>query len=637
MQLRSGHSREIPSTNMWSLRGKKKRVPWLAVLVLLFVGFFGLSHINGESINVDELLAFGDMGGFASIAYSPAQIIDSLVNNHPDHVPLWYLLGAFAAQFTGWSQAGLRATTVLTSLITLATLFRFTAIYVNRKTALTTLLLMATTEVILHYTYKIRMSQLLMLLGVIHCWSYWRLINDRTSFSSWLAFVSTGTALLYTHAFGVLLLIGMGANHLFFGSKRHNWRKIVAGWIVTGLLFSLYLPVMVAGFNYNFKNQSDANVIDVIALIARDFSNDGLLLFIPMLIALGFALWKTPNSFISAILRIGLVGLTTYLLAKLVLDEMLITRTRYLFVLWFALVIPFAYGISSLPRRLQLMILAIWIAVFFIDIRPDQVPCVSSDSCIYRPSSLELLRQTPGPREIFLSSFDQSDTANRTRVVRAHRYSMVDFYLRELGFHSLAVRSKRSQDYVESVYKGLANDYRRFLLGYDPSKLAPNFFQLIELIETEFVACNIVIEAPPIRVQRFVDRLIGCDHRAEPIVYSSNISVLDRFAQYHSAEKILKVMTWIEPEYLDQERLYNVSWQILTPNLQNIRQVDRHLHDSTVLPWSTIEMSTKGLAPGDYRLVLILYRSDTGKKDYYLDTATGQESGFLPVLDFTVE
>ena len=615
----------------------RKPFPWIAVLILFFAGLFGMAHINASSVNIDELLAFGDMGGFAPYPYTPVQIVGSLVEHHPDHVPLWFIFGATMAQLTGWSQAALRTVTVLTSLLMLAVMYRFAKEHIGRKTALIALFMISTTEVILHHTYKIRMSPLLMLLGILHCWTYFRLANDKQSLLTWLAFVVTGTAILYTHFFGILLLIGMGVNHLFYVTRSRLWGKLIAAWLVTGFLFLPYLPVLFQGFNYNLKNSATLNVFNVLVWIFQDLVNNGLVLWVPLLLALFLTLRRYPNAFVRAILRIGLIGCAAYLLAKLVLDETLVTRIRYLFVLWFALLIPLAFGLASAPRWYSSLFLVAWCAFFYADMRPKQVPCMNSDSCISRPFALRSLRDIPYPKDVFISAFDQFDTTDRSTRLRAHGYSMVDFYLRELGYDSVALRLRRSLSYFESKYEWLKNKHLRFLLGYNPTKVPPHFSYLLDLIADDYLVCELLIDEPTMSVQSYVDRSLGCEHKPHPVAYTNSIKVLDRWATYLPEQERLQILTWIETADQLQPFVFNVSWQIISSDWQNVRQVDRHLHDSTVLPWSRIDISTEGLAPGDYRLMLIVYRNDTGAKISFLDPETDQLSSFLPILAFNVE
>ena len=162
------------------------------------------------------------------------------------------------------------------------------------------------------------------------------------------------------------------------------------------MLFVPYLPQVLVGFGHNLKNASDDSVADVALRLAADLVNgpSKYWLWLPLLIALGYAIWRKPNGNFFAILRIGLIGCACYLLVKLLLDATLVTRIRYLFPLWFALIIPLAYGLTAAPRWFLWLFLLAWCAGSFTDLRPKQLPA-PSNSFLYRPAHLQPVRDLP--------------------------------------------------------------------------------------------------------------------------------------------------------------------------------------------------------------------------------------------------
>ena len=126
MQYRTALLRQFHAIAHQAPSGRRKRVSWSAVALLLFAGFFGMVHINAPHVLIDEVLSFGNIGGFEP-PFSPAQVIETLNHHSPDHVPLWYIFASLAARVTGWSQAAMRAVSVLTSLLMFAFVYRFAA------------------------------------------------------------------------------------------------------------------------------------------------------------------------------------------------------------------------------------------------------------------------------------------------------------------------------------------------------------------------------------------------------------------------------------------------------------------------------------------------------------------------------
>ena len=65
-------------------------------------------------------------------------------------------------------------------------------------------------------------------------------------------------------------------------------------------------------------------------------------------------------------------------------------------------------------------------------------------------------------------------------------------------------------------------------------------------------------------------------------------------------------------------------------------QIDRHLYDD-ILKWFSTELSTENLPPGEYRVMVILYDRDSGKKVRGVDLESGREDNIFPIVSFTVE
>ena len=84
---------------------------------------------------------------------------------------------------------------------------------------------------------------------------------------------------------------------------------------------------------------------------------------------------------------------------------------------------------------------------------------------------------------------------------------------------------------------------------------------------------------------------------------------------------------------------YNVSFQLVSCFRrigENVRQIDRHLYDK-LLPWNVIEMfTTADLPAGEYRLMLVLYRRDTGETIGGVENADSMSSDIIPLLTFEI-
>ena len=78
--------------------------------------------------------------------------------------------------------------------------------------------------------------------------------------------------------------------------------------------------------------------------------------------------------------------------------------------------------------------------------------------------------------------------------------------------------------------------------------------------------------------------------------------------------------------------------QIITLDWQNTgRQTDRHLYEEDILKWYEAELSTEGLPPGDYRVMVIVYDRATNKKVHGIDLNSGASTDIFPILTFIIE
>ena len=183
--------------------------------------------------------------------------------------------------------------------------------------------------------------------------------------------------------------------------------------------------------------------------------------------------------------------------------------------------------------------------------------------------------------------------------------------------------------------KWILDEHPYFLFAYDPGNKPPNADIALDIIHEDYVPCKVVVNKPDLLIQRYVHFVMDCNHQPAPMEYGNDIRVFDRAARYDSGSEVLQILTWWEvaDEGLLDE--YNVSMQIITPDWRNVRQEDRHLYE--LPPWNVIELSTEGLPPGDYRLMMILYHRDTGEKVSGLDLTSGETGNLLPLLAFAIE
>ena len=628
---------QIPQNNI------SGRAGWMLMLPILLLAFaLGANGLNADVIWVDELASVTLMGAF-NPPYSLSQVVESIRSYSPDQAPLYFFLGALWAQIAGWSQFALRLMSCFFGVLMVAWLYRFAADAVDRRTAIVAALLMSTSAFVILYFHDIRMYTMLMWLGIVHSWLYWRLAHRfRVARRTWLLFVVTTSVLFYIHNFSTILFAGLGIHHLIFVKRSRRWWRIIVGWALGALFFLPYAPLVIAGLRFNQGHTSTPlTVPEVAELFASLMVNGFIWLWLPILLTIGYALWRRREPVILRLMIVALFMVAAILMISWQFNIITITRLRYFLVVWFVIVILFAFGITSMLywRITTGVFLLLWCVAGYQFGRSGEV--------IQYAGLMARARHYPPLHKYVFDLLDKTESQDYLlgfsedhRVSRAPSNwpnSTADYYLQvQLGVDGTFLHTSLKRYRLERDVRGILREHPRVLLANDPREMSPNYIKALEIIQEDYMLCAVLVDKPDLLIQRYVHPVVDCGHEPAPIEYDNNIKTIDRAARYVPESDLVQILTWwgVADEGLLDE--YNVSLQIITPDWQNVRQVDRHLYDD-LLPWNVIELPTEGLPPGDYRLMMILYHRDTGEKVSGLDLASGEAGKLLPLLAFTVE
>ena len=557
----------------------------LMTLVLLLAFALGANGLNADVIWIDELYSVSNMGVF-NPPYSPAQIIDSLMTHSPDHVPLFYLLGAGWAQLAGWSQFSMRLISLFSGVLMIAWLYRFATDAVNRRTGMAAAFLIGTTAFVVFHFHEIRMYTLFMQLGIMHSWLYWRLAHGyQITRLTWLLFILTAAMLLYTHNFAMVLFAGLGIYHLIFLARSKCWLNIMLGWGFGALLFLPYLLNIVSGLSFTSNNPTSTLSIELIEALAQLLVNGLEILWLPLMLVLGYALWRNQNRAILGLLAIALTMIVVLLLANWQSQLISLDRMRYFLVAWPPVVILLGWGLTSLPGWFVITILIglPWcIAGYQYGQSTEILQYTGWIDRSRRFSPLHEyvyhLKNKPGSGDYLVGFSVSSEQVNK---VNHQGGSTSDYYLGvQLGIDGVFLESHLMRYRLERDVRRALNDYAYILFAYNPEDTPRNALTALDIIREEFVACAVLVNQPDLLVRRYVHPILDCERDDyAPIHYDNGIRVVDRFARYVPESEALQILTgW---EVADEDLLdeYNVSLQIITSDWQNVRQEDRHLYE----------------------------------------------------------
>ena len=616
---------------------------WMTI-VLLLVFAFGANGLNTDPIWTDELYAISNMGGWDPPS-SPAEIVSSVADNFPDHVPLFFLLGASWAHFVGWTQFALRLMPVLAGLLMIAWMYRLGSAMFSRFTGFVAALLLGTSAFIILYIHDFRMYSMFLMFAAMHFWLYWRLAHNRSvSRLTFALFVASAVALFYTHFFSIILFAGLGIYHLAFVSKSMRWLQLVAGWGGAVVMFLPYLPVLIAGVT-RAAGMSDvtsraASAPELILTFVKMFGNGSWLVVVLMVGILLVGLLRRQSMVLVKFMFIPVAMITLILSLNEVVGIIPLTRMRYFLILWIPLTIIAAAGLSLIPsqRVVATAILLIWFVAGFQFYRSDEIMNHVSSmryTRLYPPMQNYVFHLAGRVRsEDYLLGFSDNDLVNKDLTLGN---SVADYYTqRQLSIDGAFIQSRGYGEWLAGNIARHFGDNPYLIFIHDPQDEPRTFDEVYSRIEKNFDACDVILDEPDLYAQRHVHPLAGCDHEYAPISYENGIVIVDKFGKYDPDRDVVRVVTgW---EIADEQQLdqYNVSIQIITPDWQMRKQVDRHLYNR-IVKWNEVELPTEGLEPGDYRLVVILYDRNTNEKVQGTDLRSGETSVILPILTFTIE
>jgi 4-amino-4-deoxy-L-arabinose transferase-like glycosyltransferase len=203
----------------------------MAALAAIFVAGLGLRlyDLGSESIWFDELVS-------VSIArMEPWGILRaSLGDNNP---PLYYLILHYWMLFTGDSEVAIRLPSAIASALAVPVIYIIGRLLFSRTAGLISALILALSAYQVRYAQEARGYALLVFLGLASFYFLLTLLDDGKRSKLMIAgYVGSTSLLMYTHVYGILLVVAQG---IYLLATRQTPRK----WLLpAGLVAVLYVP-----------------------------------------------------------------------------------------------------------------------------------------------------------------------------------------------------------------------------------------------------------------------------------------------------------------------------------------------------------------------------------------------------------
>lgn len=227
--------------------GADSRTSFALAAILLLAAALRLQNLSGPDVIWDEAFSI-------SLALKPLRgLFAGLVSDYV-HPPLHYLLLHFLFPLFGATVAVARLPSVVFGVLSVWLLYYFASYILGPRAALLASLMLAVSQLGVRYSQNARPYSLWMFLGLAAAYCLLRALDGRNRRGWWVGYAVSLTLAIYTHYFGLLLLLAFCA---FLVVRRWTcpesstspWRPFgiassvslvcFAPWILSGVLMAL--------------------------------------------------------------------------------------------------------------------------------------------------------------------------------------------------------------------------------------------------------------------------------------------------------------------------------------------------------------------------------------------------------------
>ena len=625
------------------------KVLWMAMIpLLLIIAGLTIPQINDLPISIDEHTSMWNAGDNPAGPYSPFEIVESLNEYSAQHTPGYFLALSLWGNLTGWHPPILRVLTIFMSLLAMAWTFRLGRDLASPQVGLIGAILLASLPFYTVYNVHIRMYPFLVVTVASMLWIYLRIIykpKPPTRLEYGGLFLAT-LFLLSAHVFSITLLIALGLYHLLIVPKNQRWMHINQTVVVAGLVFLPYGIVLVNGFKVTRTvialQYNSMTTPEILATVAYLFSN-GTYLILLLVIGLAIVAWRKSNPRVLPMLWLSAMTLLVIILLNQFLNLIPIERSRYLLVLWIPLAVTMAIGIMQVSRwrLLPILILGSWMA-----------------SGLWMHTTMDYPLYTGGRGEMWLAPSVQHITpalANRmtssdkilgytnTLHLEArgrHGPSVSNYYFSPYGINAKFIyldRNKLSLEDARLKTLDVIAGQPSIWFTHQPDLPSADYLHVAyevlnehhDLCETEHIEGDVTLE-------HYVWKGLDCQPiTSDKTVTYDDITMTNVDALLSDDQSTLTIVGNWEVAEDFPETTYNISYQVITSDWQNVAQVDEFV--LTGKPrWTQVTLPIDELDAGDYRVMIVIYHWQNGEKLTGLVNPSGEEGTLITVDTFTI-
>ena len=596
-----------------------------ALPILLALALLGIRGVDLYPPRTDEFISMVNVGWIVDGPYTPIDALHSLAANSPDHTPLYFLLLNIWGHLVGADIATGRLLSVFAGLLSAAMIYRLTRDFVSPMAGVFAVIILASNTFFNFYLVYLRMYPLLVLNAAIVCWLYLRIVRQRVTprRQEYVALAAACYALVNTHAISVLLLIALGIFHALHVRKDRRWLNVSLAVTLALLLFSPWAIVLLsAGVSQTFSSAAPTadNTVDVLASWLSIGFSGSVTMMIATIAGLALLLLRRCKRSRQVVLILAYYLIALSLFTQFV--GIIVPGTMRLTIPGLTLLIPcIAISLYQLYRLRQMLglIALVWVLAGIAYQQSGQWTRYLSISGRYEELipwhavSREIARQDSAKTTVMGYQFDDFRLNWRAKI----DYPQKEFYFTR---HGIEVQSAAdSAGFQEAIRLRSIIEPAQWLM------YRTNLVDATEASELEAIMREAHYE--PCGAQKLGIDTILAEYRwetldcAPPRIASRHRTAFLEYEFYTAAlsadgEALLFVDRWTAKEDSPIDGL-NLSHQLISADWERVAQLDLPLVNENRLRQFSIGIAE---APaGSYRLMTILYNSETGERHDWTD------------------
>lgn len=617
----------------------RERHLWL-LLVPLFLLTFALAArgLDADPIWGDEYLSTLDAGGHTNPPRSLVEIWQGVAARNPNHAPGFYMLLSGWARWVGWDPVALRVLALLLGLLAMAWVYRLGRLLVSPRVGLYAAIVLGTAAFFIHYLHEIRMYSLFVLLAAFGAWAYFRAVNTRRppGIWNWIALFVAALASLYSDYLAALPWVVLGLYHLLVMPKNRRWWQATGVLALAAVFFLPWIDAFIAGLGRAAANEGlQANALDPAQLVARIawFVTGGFpLLLVTLVPALLWARGRGARAIGFLALGLLLVFVVFNIVVRVVEEH----RMRYVLSFWPMLALLAGLALAQLCRWrwLTLVAVALWIG---FGVRASLDATFTSTQGGYAEQfPLQWIARTVGgwfqPEDLMINYLpDEGPPISRY-------YRLANYYYTPLRINEAFVKTfddpQMQNNQVRDTMSAV-DDRARVWLAWMPDRPTRTLDDFRATLEQDYQQCNVWTERPDLRVEQYARTRVCClsdaSATATRLRFGDSIRLVDvePLPDLVQTDTVPISILWALAADVPPNE-HSVSLQLLDSAGEKVAQADYGL-----LPMAytcqQAELNVSDLAPGEYTLMVIVYRWQTGERLSGQVTATVETGDVLPL------